>query len=143
MTFPLTIHPGETGFLANPDQGKYFFWKGKATSAHYYVNRQGVPENEACTWSNPSESKGNWAPAIFGTSWDDINMHVGFSGLKQNELKKDAKLDYSITFTGDGVTSPCQYKKSTDQYCQGKECWYDRDRGCTVSLCTEITAFEC
>lgn len=133
MVFPLTVGPGETGFLANPDQAKYFFWEGKATSAHYYVNHQGVAEGEACTWGVDGRGKGNWGPVIFGTSWDDINMNMGFSSLKQNELNKNEPLDYSITFEGDNVISPCRYIKSTDQYCQADECWYDRGRSCTVS----------
>ena len=134
MTFPLTVGPGETGFLANPDLDKYFFWEGKATSAHYYVNKQGVPENEACTWGQEMQGKGNWSPAIIGTSFDDRTMHEGFSSLKQNELCKSEPLDYDITFTGDGVTSPCAYKRATNQYCQGGECWDDKSRGCTVSF---------
>lgn len=133
MTFPLTLGPGESGYLANPDQAKYFFWQGKPTSAHYYINKQGVSEAEGCTWSKPTEAKGNWAPAIFGTSWDDIHANQGFSSLKQNELNKNALLDYSITFTGDGVVSPCSYKHKTDEYCESDKCWHDKDRGCTVS----------
>lgn len=137
MTFPLTVGPGETGYLANPNQKSYFFWNNRATSAHYYVNKQGVSEAEGCTWSTQSEARGNWAPAIFGTSWDDINSHMGYSSLKQNELNRATKLDYSITFTGDEVNAPCSYKKSSDQYCEGEKCWCvkdEPDRGCTVSL---------
>jgi SUN family beta-glucosidase len=134
MTFPLTLNPGQTGYLANPDQSKYFFWQNKPTSAHYYINRQGVSEAEGCTWGDPNGDKGNWAPAIFGTSFDDIRSNEGYSSLKQNELNKDSPLDYSITFTGDGVVSPCSYKKKTDQYCRGNECWHNRDEGCTASL---------
>jgi hypothetical protein len=141
MTFPLTLGPGETGYLANPDQSKYFFWKGDATSAHYYINNQGVSEAEGCTWSKPSEARGNWAPAIFGTSFDDTVMKTGFSSLKQNELNRMAQLDYSITFTGDGVNCPCSYKKSTNQYCENDKCWSvkdEPDRGCTVSYIMTI-----
>lgn len=137
MTFPLTVGPGQTGYLANPDQNKYFFWSGNPTSAHYYVNKQGVSENDACTWAKPGDDRGNWAPAIIGTSWDDINMNQGFSSLKQNELRKDVPLDYSITFTGNGIISSCKYKKSSDQYCQADDCWSRKeqpDRGCTVCI---------
>lgn len=132
MTFPLTVNPGETHFLASPDQGKYFFWRGKATSAQYYVNKQGVPESEACTWGTPMGGKGNWSPTIFGTSWDDQNMNEGYSGLSQNPECKQEKLDYDITFTGDGTVSPCRYIQSSNQYCQADKCWDDKDRGCTV-----------
>ncbi|RMZ70698.1 actin polymerization [Pyrenophora seminiperda CCB06] len=134
MTFPVTVGPGETGFLANPDQNKYFFWKGMKTSAQYYVNKQGVPENEACTWGTPMGSKGNWAPAVFGTSFDDGPLQQGFSSLKQNELCKKERLGYDITFVGDGVVSPCRYKSATNQWCEDDKCWEDPDRGCTASL---------
>jgi hypothetical protein len=132
MTFPVTVGPGETGFLANPDQQTYFFWQGKKTSAQYYVNKQGVPENEACTWGTEMGGKGNWAPAVFGTSFDDGPVHEGFSSIKQNELCKKERLGYDITFVGDGVISPCRYKSATNQWCEGDTCWEDPDRGCTV-----------
>jgi hypothetical protein len=134
MTFPLTIGPGESGYLANPDQDKYYFWEGKATSAQYYVNSQGVPESEACTWAKPGDARGNWSPTILGTSFA---KREGFTGLSQNPERKDVALNYSIDFTGDGVVSPCRYKKSTDQYCQDNECWKRSDeplRGCTVRV---------
>ncbi|KAI4659927.1 uncharacterized protein J4E79_005729 [Alternaria viburni] len=134
MTFPVTVGPGETGFLANPDQQKYFFWQGKKTSAQYYVNKQGVPEDEACTWGTEMGGKGNWAPAVFGTSFDDGPMQEGFSSLKQNELCKKERLGYDITFIGDGVVSPCRYKSATNQWCQADKCWEDPDRGCTAAI---------
>ena len=31
MTFPVTVGPGETGFLANPDPQQYLFWQGTKT----------------------------------------------------------------------------------------------------------------
>ena len=138
MTFPVTVGPGETGFLANPDQQKYFFWQGKKTSAQYYVNKQGVPEDEACTWGTEMGGKGNWAPAVFGTSFDDGPMQEGFSSLKQNELCKKERLGYDITFIGDGVVSPCRYKSATNQWCQADKCWEDPDRGCTVCCSTVL-----
>ena len=133
MTFPLTLGPGETGFLANPDQGKYYFWEGKATSAQYYVNKQGVPESEACTWGQPMKGMGNWSPTILGTSWDDLKANQGFTGLFQNPESPDERLDYDITFIGDGVVNACSYKTSSGQYCQGDRCSSDIKTGCTVS----------
>lgn len=132
MTFPVTVGPGQTGFLANPDQQTYFFWQGKRTSAQYYVNKQGVPEDEACTWGTEMGGKGNWAPAVFGTSFDDGPVQQGFSSLKQNELCKQERLGYDITFVGDDVVSACRYKSATNQWCEGDQCWEDPDRGCTV-----------
>ncbi|USP78220.1 glycoside hydrolase family 132 protein [Curvularia clavata] len=134
MTFPVTVRPGQTGFLANPDQLKYFFWEGRRTSAQYYVNKQGVPESEACTWGKEMGGKGNWAPAVFGTSYDDGPMQQGFSSLKQNELCKEERLGYDITFTGDGVISACRYKSASNQWCEGDQCWEDPNRGCTAAI---------
>ncbi|KAL1798288.1 hypothetical protein ACET3X_002325 [Alternaria dauci] len=134
MTFPVTVGPGEIGFLANPDQQKYFFWQGKKTSAQYYVNKQGVPEHEACTWGTEMGGKGNWAPAVFGTSFDDGPANEGFSSIKQNELCKQERLGYDITFVGEGVISPCRYKSATNQWCEGDTCWEDPDRGCTAGI---------
>ncbi|RAR04985.1 FCH-domain-containing protein [Stemphylium lycopersici] len=137
MTFPVTVVPGETGFLANPDQQKYFVWQGKKTSAQYYVNKQGIPEDEACTWGKEMGGKGNWAPAVFGTSFDDGPVQQGFSSLKQNELCKKEQLGYDITFVGDGVISPCRYKSATNQWCEGDKCWQDPDRGCTIFVSSQ------
>jgi hypothetical protein len=64
-------------------------------------------------------------------SFDD-KAKKGYSSLKQNELNKHDKLNYSITFKGTVDASACSYKKSADQYCQGDDCWTDRNRGCTV-----------
>jgi hypothetical protein len=134
MTFPLTVGPGQTGYLANPNLGKYFFWDGKPTSAHYYVNKQGVTESEACTWGQEGQDRGNWSPTIFGTSFDDISSNIGYSSLKQNELNLKDRLDYSITFTGDGIVNPCKYHRATGKYGQGDR-WFDSlQEGCTVSL---------
>ena len=142
MTFPLTLGPGQTGFLANPDQSKYYFWKNNPTSAQYYVNSQGVEEGMACTWAKPGDARGNWSPTIIGTSFDDSTAKEGFTGLSQNPERKDVALDYSITFTGDGVVSPCRYKKNEDQYCQDKDCWSrtgNPTKGCTVRFILTLT----
>lgn len=134
MTFPLTLGPGQSGFLASPDQGKYYFWQGKATSAQYYVNKQGVSESDACTWGKPMGGVGNWSPTILGTSWDDVKANEGFTSLFQNSESPDERLDYDITFSGDGVVSPCAYKKAPGQYCQGGKCSNDIKVGCTAAI---------
>jgi hypothetical protein len=139
MTFPFTVSPGETGWLANPDQEKYFFWNDLPTSAQYYVNKAGVAEKDACTWGKEMQGKGNWAPAVFGTSFDDHVMNEGYSSLKQNELCKQERLGYDITFIGAGVVSPCRYKSATNEWCEAEQCWTDPDRGCTVSYPTTFT----
>ncbi|KAF2865523.1 hypothetical protein BDV95DRAFT_652392 [Massariosphaeria phaeospora] len=134
-TMPFTLKPGETGELASPNLSKYYQWQGKATSAHYYINPQGVPEKEACTWSDESRAVGNWAPVIFGTSFDDLKPgqeRYGYSGIKQNELRMTDKLNFAITFTGEGIRSPCTWDNKKNVFCEGKDC--GEFKGCTVSL---------
>ncbi|KAJ4305688.1 Protein BZZ1 [Kalmusia sp. IMI 367209] len=131
-TLPLTIQPGETKEIANPDQGKYFFWDNKPTSAQYYINNQGVEESRACTWGNGQGDTGNRAPVNLGTSFDDINMNTGFPAIFPNKpTNPDAKLNFAIQFTGDGVSNPCSYKNG--QYClaDGK---CNTGDGCTSSV---------
>lgn len=117
--------------MANPDQRAYYFWQNKPTSAHYYINKQGVPEGEACTWGSGGSAVGNWAPLIFGTSWDDMNTNTGYSSLKQNELIWNDRADFTATFVGDETTNPCKYDHVTQNFCQNGGC--GRDLNCTVS----------
>jgi hypothetical protein len=136
MTIPLTVGAGETAELANPNQGAYYFWDGKPTSAQYYINNKGVPENEACTWGTASKTAGNWAPLNFGTSFDDLKMNQGFSSLAPNNPTTNAKLDFTVTFSGNGVQNACRFNGTTGQYCMGPANDYSKcgDIGCTVSL---------
>jgi hypothetical protein len=135
MTIPLTVGAGETAELANPNQGAYYFWDGKPTSAQYYINNKGVTENEACTWGTTANTVGNWAPLNFGTSWDDIAMNRGFSSLAPNNPTTDAKLDFTVTFSGDGVQNACKFNGANGKYCMGPANDYSQcgDVGCTVS----------
>jgi hypothetical protein len=105
-----------------------------ATSAQYYVNNQGVEQKRACTWGNGQGDDGNRAPVNIGTSFVS-KMGVGFPALFQNKpTNPDAKLNFAIKFTGEGITSPCSYKNGV----------YDGDgagpnsNGCTVSLNSTI-----
>ncbi|KAF2709952.1 glycoside hydrolase family 132 protein [Pleomassaria siparia CBS 279.74] len=137
MTIPLTVSPGETAELANPNQGGYYFWDDKPTSAQYYINNKGVPEKDACTWGSSDKTAGNWAPLNFGTSWDDINMNMGFPSLAPNNPTTDAKLDFTVTFTGDGIQNACRYNGHTKKFCQGPANDYsqcDNAAGCTAAV---------
>ncbi|KAF9739784.1 hypothetical protein PMIN06_007167 [Paraphaeosphaeria minitans] len=130
-TLPLTIDPGETKELANPDQKSYYFWDNKPTSAQYYVNNQGVSEAQACTWGNGEGDTGNRAPVNIGTSFDDILSNMGYTGLLQNKpTNPGAKLNFVIRFTGDGVSNPCSYKDGQYYNSYGG----GNPDGCTASI---------
>ncbi|KAF1972447.1 SUN-domain-containing protein [Bimuria novae-zelandiae CBS 107.79] len=136
-TLPLTINPGETKELANPDQSAYYEWDGKATSAQYYVNNQGVEEKRACTWGNGSGDEGNRAPVNLGTSFVSIDrttrkpVNAGFTALFQNKPTNPyAKLNFAIQFTGGGVSSPCTYKNGH----YNGDAKGDNFDGCTASI---------
>jgi SUN family beta-glucosidase len=136
MTIPLTVKPGQTAELAVPDLSKYFWWSGQPTSVQYYVNSQGIPESDSCTWSNGKHPKGNWAPMVFGAAWDDINMNMGFVSITSNYLTQD-NLNYDVNFVGEGenVINACKYKASNREVCTANGvCSNSNDAGCTVSL---------
>jgi hypothetical protein len=123
------VNPGETKELANPDQKSYYFWDNKPTSAQYYVNNQGVSEAQACTWGNGQGDTGNRAPVNIGTSFDDLISNMGYTGLLQNKpTNPDAKLNFVIRFTGDGVSNPCSYKNGQYYNADGR----GNPDGCTV-----------
>ena len=135
MTIPFTVGPGETAEIAVPEQSRYFFWDGKPTTGHYYVNNQGVPEDQACTWSDGHSAVGNWSPLILGAGWDDINMQMGFFSLTQNREQKET-LNYSIEFVGDNgnVINPCKYDAKSGKVCNPatNDCG-EHTNGCTAS----------
>ncbi|KAF2269907.1 SUN-domain-containing protein [Lojkania enalia] len=132
-TLPLTVKPGETAELAVPSMAQYYHWDDKPTSAQYYINNQGVPEHDACTWSDGSSPVGNWAPLNFGAGWDDIKMNMGFMSLSQNRPTNDKdRLNFSITFEGNDTINPCKFNSSTGEYCDNKGC--RRDKGCTATV---------
>jgi len=141
MTIPLTVSPGQIAELANPNQANYWFWNGNPTSAQYYINNKGVPESEACTWGNGAKASGNWAPLNFGTSWDDFRMNMGFSGLAPNNQWTQEKLDFSVTFTGDGIQNACKWDSQKQQYCQGSGNDFSNcgnPFGCTVNISSSL-----
>jgi len=59
-------------------------------------------------------------------------MNKGFPAIFPNKpTNPDAKLNFAITFTGDGVSNACSYKNG--QYCNAAgQC--NKADGCTVSV---------
>lgn len=134
-TIPLDTQPGTTSNLTCPDANNYYNWEGGHTSAQYYVNPAGVSAENACQWGSSSNPWGNWAP---------LNLGVGYSNgaawlaIFQNAPTTSAKLGFTVTIEGDGISGSCKY--SNGQYCSGSDyssC--SSTTGCTVSRALECT----
>lgn len=124
MVIPAGANPGETIPLTNPDQKKYYFWKGLATSAQYYVNPKGVSVAKGCAWDpiDGRKNTGNWAPINIGAGRaDDGNTYVS---IFNNAPTSTAKLDFNIEIIGD-VSTKCSLINGV--YSGGSA------TGCTVS----------
>lgn len=130
-TIPTNTQPGQTVQLTCPDGDNYYTWSGGKTSAQYYVNNQGVSQEDACQWGDGSQPVGNWAP---------LNLGVGYSAgaawlaIFQNKPTTTAKLDFTVTIKGDN--EQCRYQNG--KYCKGSnfsDC-NDGD-GCTVRSAAE------
>jgi len=129
-TVPLNAQPGQTTNLTCPDADNYYNWQGSHTSAQYYVNPSGVSVQDACQWGSDANPWGNFAP---------LNLGVGYSNgaawlsIFQNAPTTDAKLDFAVEITGDGMSGSCKY--SNGQYCSGpNENQCSSTTGCTVSV---------
>ncbi|KAJ9618741.1 Sperm-associated antigen 4 protein [Taxawa tesnikishii (nom. ined.)] len=136
-TVPVNALPGATTNLTCPDAAKYYKWQGGSTSAQYYVNPAGVSVEDACQWGSSSNPWGNYAP---------LNLGVGYSNgaawlsIFQNAPTTTAKLDFTVTIEGDGISGTCRY--SNGQYCSGanyEQC--SSTTGCTVSLTSGTATF--
>ncbi|KAF1821197.1 glycoside hydrolase family 132 protein [Dissoconium aciculare CBS 342.82] len=135
-TVPVDVAGGSTNPLACPDADKYYKWKGGATSAQYYINPAGVPVSDACQWGTAANPWGNFAPTNLGVGWKDGRAWLS---VFQNHPTTDAKLDYTITIKGDGISGTCRYQNG--QYCGGanyNDC--SSTGGCTVSFGPGSTA---
>lgn len=64
MVVPLDCSPGSTVTLTVPAASNSYTWRGKSTSAQYYVNPKGVSVQDGCTWGADSGNIGNWAPIV-------------------------------------------------------------------------------
>ncbi|OMP87888.1 Protein NCA3, mitochondrial [Diplodia seriata] len=129
MVIPIDVQPGELQPLTCPEQTSYYQWKGKATSAQYYINPLGVSVEDGCTWSNGDSPIGNWAP---------INLGVGYSNgaawlsIFQNKPTTLEKLDFNIELKGDNMSGTCKYIVGKG-FCSGSSYDSCNDDGCTVS----------
>ena len=126
-TVPLTVAAQSTEDVTCPNEESYYKWQGKLTSAQWYVNPAGVDASSACTWGDASSAIGNWAPLNLGTGYSDGVAYLSmFPNTPTNAAGVD--LDYYVTITGDGLSSPCQYYKGQYTTNSGTS-----STGCTVS----------
>ncbi|KAF2774238.1 SUN-domain-containing protein [Teratosphaeria nubilosa] len=134
-TVPLNVEGGATENLTCPDASTYYTWEGGHTSAQYYVNPKGVSVSDACQWGSSANPWGNWAPLNLGVGY---SANAAWLAIFQNSPTTSAKLDFTVTVTGDGVSGSCKY--SNGQYCSDSGC--SSTTGCTVSLTSGTATFE-
>lgn len=131
-TIPITTGPGESAELACPDNSKYYKWDGKPTSAQYYINPKGTPENESCQWGDGSKSVGNWAPVNLGVGFDAVSQKGYISLFPNAPTNPDGKLDFAIELVADDMSGRCKYSKGqyyfSDDYSESSP-----TKGCTVN----------
>ncbi|GAB0138248.1 hypothetical protein EsDP_00006485 [Epichloe bromicola] len=130
MVLPVVAQPGGSVEVANPEQVKSYKWKGKKTSAQYYINKKGLGPSQACVWNCPNDPKGcgNWAPANLGVSQDEDG--ITYISIFQNFPTSTATLDFNIKITGD-VNKQCAYKDG-NWYSDGK--LVGATGGCTTAM---------
>ncbi|CAN8098716.1 unnamed protein product [Discula destructiva] len=134
MYLPTLVPAGGTADLYNPFQSECYEWQGLTTSAQFYVNNQGVPVEQACTWTPDApytEMAGNWAGMNLGTSVNDEGLT--FLSIFHNLPTSDAALNYNIQIAGtadggDGEVNglECNYEYESNEVTGGGS-------GCTVS----------
>ncbi|KAG7102081.1 secreted beta-glucosidase SUN4 like protein [Verticillium longisporum] len=106
MVIPTIPQPGEKVALTNPSANDYYVWNNLPTTAQYYVNKKGLPVEDACTWNSPVDPKGagNWAPINIGTGKAaDGNTYIS---IFPNLPTSTAQLDFNIEIIGD-VNTKC------------------------------------
>ncbi|KAK6864750.1 beta-glucosidase [Apiospora arundinis] len=127
MIVPTWADAGSTNILANIKSSGYYTWQGKDTTLQYYINPQGVPVEEACTWDSftTPQSTGNWAPTNLGVGQSRDGLT--YLSIFPNTPTSEAKLDFNIRITGD-VTSKCTLEDG-NYYTNG----VPSPKGCTTS----------
>ncbi len=122
---------GTTLPLTCPDSKTYFKHDGDPTSAQYYINNQGVPLEDACSWNVDGSSKGNWAPSFLGVGQDVYGKTwVSIGSTAQNNPKTYTPLNYTVEITGDNLSGKCRLKNGN--YCTGESYNVCNDVGCNV-----------
>ncbi|KAL2105754.1 hypothetical protein VUR80DRAFT_7796 [Thermomyces stellatus] len=124
MTIPTVTKAGQKQPLTNPYSPDYYSWDGKDTTAQYYVNKKGVPAEEACVWDSDEDhdERGNWAPVNIGTGKNKDG--ITYLSIFPNRPTSNAQLDFNIEIKGD-ISDECALVDG--KYTGGGD-------GCTVSI---------
>jgi hypothetical protein len=134
-TVPLSAVSGATHPLTCPDGDTYYNWKGKSTSAQYYVNPKGVSAEKGCQWGDGSEPIGNWAPLNLGVGYTKYGK---FLSIFPNTPTTTKKLDFNVKLVGDNLSDECRYEGGTFYDSKGA---ISGNSGCTVSFLLNVLDF--
>lgn len=130
-TVPVPLPPNGHLPLTCPKAETYYYWKGKSTSAQYYVNPPGYGISKACQWGHAGLPIGNWAP---------LNIGVGEKGgtkwlsLFPNRPTTTAILRMTVEIVGEGLSGKCKHKDGKFYTDTGVN-----EDGCTVSSLNPAT----
>ena len=130
----MDTQPQTTSPLTCPDSKNYYFHEGSPTTAHYYVNNQGVKKEDACRWNKDGSHEGNWAPTFFGVGRDVFGKTwLSIASTRQNNPTDYQPLDYRVKILGN-TSGDCVYEHG--QYCGVDGC---NNQGCTVNSPKPLT----
>ncbi|CAG8048104.1 unnamed protein product [Penicillium nalgiovense] len=134
-TIPLNASPGAVQDLTCPSGEGYFKWKGKKTSAQYYVNPKGVSTEKGCQWGDGSEPIGNYAPLNLGVGETDAGK---FLSIFPNAPTTNEKLDFNVRIEGDNLSGECRYEGGKFYDSKGL---ISGNSGCTVGVTSGAAYF--
>ncbi|CAG7947884.1 unnamed protein product [Penicillium nalgiovense] len=134
-TIPLNASPGAVQDLTCPSGEEYFKWKGKKTSAQYYVNPKGVSTEKGCQWGDGSEPIGNYAPLNLGVGETDAGK---FLSIFPNAPTTYEKLDFNVRIEGDNLSGECRYEGGKFYDSKGL---ISGNSGCTVGVTSGAAYF--
>ncbi|ODV91286.1 hypothetical protein CANCADRAFT_13337, partial [Tortispora caseinolytica NRRL Y-17796] len=124
MDIPTVVRAGQSMPLAVVDSNDYFEWQGMKTSAQYYVNNAGVSVEDGCQWGSASSGTGNWAPLVFGTSFDGTFSYASLIPNPNNQ--SPANFNVKIVATeGSTINGNCYYENGV---------FSGGANGCTVTI---------
>lgn len=132
MCHPTWVGPGETVELTVPESDNYYVWQNKKTSAQYYVNPAGISKEDGCDWRSEGEKIGNWAPIIFGASFD---AGQSWLSMAHNQLNGDPS-NFNIKLTG--ANGGCGYDYKSNSF-TGQAATAE---GCTGALASGTAYYE-
>lgn len=126
MVIPTVVGAGSTQPLSVVDSGSYYRWRGRKTSAQFYVNNAGVSPEEGCLWNSEGSNLGNWAPLNFGAGYDNGIAYLSLIPNPNNLTPANFNVKIVPADDQSSISGECYYEN-------GK---YNGDsrNGCTVGV---------